>query len=228
MVVRVIDVETTGIDPATDAIVQIASVDLVRGGGITNQMTQLVNPGRPIPPVASAVHHIIDADVATAPPITEAVQRFKGADAYVAHNAQFDSGFLAAAGLAYPTWVCTFKVALRLWPDLASHSNQCLRYSLGLVEPFGIKRDLIKPHDAISDVTVTAAVLQFMMEMATWADMRAWSDAPALHTRFRFGKHNGQRFDEVPADYLDWVIAKSDLSDDIKYSARYWLQQRKI
>jgi len=32
MVVRVIDIETTGIDPATDAIIEIASVDLVRGG----------------------------------------------------------------------------------------------------------------------------------------------------------------------------------------------------
>ena len=34
--IRIIDIETNGIDPATDAIIEIASVDMVRGGGITN------------------------------------------------------------------------------------------------------------------------------------------------------------------------------------------------
>lgn len=49
--IRLIDIETTGIDPATDAIIEIASIDLVRGGGITNAMDTLVPPG------ASAIHH---------------------------------------------------------------------------------------------------------------------------------------------------------------------------
>ena len=44
--IRVIDIETTGIDPATDAIIEIASVDMVRGGGITNAMDTLVRPGK--------------------------------------------------------------------------------------------------------------------------------------------------------------------------------------
>jgi DNA polymerase III epsilon subunit-like protein len=61
--IRVIDIETTGIDPATDAIIEIASVDMVRGGGITNAMGTLVRPGKPIPPGASAIHHIIDEDL---------------------------------------------------------------------------------------------------------------------------------------------------------------------
>ena len=46
MVVRVIDIETTGIDPASDAIIEIASVDLVRGGGIVNARSTYVAPGR--------------------------------------------------------------------------------------------------------------------------------------------------------------------------------------
>src|SRR5262249_61010697 len=65
--IRVIDIETTGTDPASDAILEIASVDLVRGGGITNAMDTLVRPGKPIPPGASAVHHIVDEDVQRAP-----------------------------------------------------------------------------------------------------------------------------------------------------------------
>ena len=65
--ILVIDIETTGIDPATDAIIEIASVELVRDGGIANPMDTLVRPTRPIPPAASAVHHIVDEDVASAP-----------------------------------------------------------------------------------------------------------------------------------------------------------------
>ena len=61
--IRVIDIETTGIDPAADAIIEIASVDMVRGGGITNPMDTLVRPGKPVPPGASAIHHCASAPV---------------------------------------------------------------------------------------------------------------------------------------------------------------------
>jgi exonuclease len=47
--IRVIDIETTGTDPSTDEIIEIASADMVRGGGITNAMDTLVRPSRPIP-----------------------------------------------------------------------------------------------------------------------------------------------------------------------------------
>jgi exodeoxyribonuclease X len=84
--IRVIDNETTGIDPGTDAIIEIASVDMVRDGGITNAMDTLVRPNKLIPPGASAVHHIVDEDVAHAPAFDEVIDRFRGADFYVAHN----------------------------------------------------------------------------------------------------------------------------------------------
>jgi Exonuclease len=89
--IRVIDIETTGLDPASDAIIEIASVDMVRDGGITNAMDTLVRSGRSIPPGASAIHHIIDEDLKDAPLLTEVIDRFKGADAYVAHNCGFEN-----------------------------------------------------------------------------------------------------------------------------------------
>ena len=73
MTVRIIDVETTGTDPTKDAIIEIGSVDLVADGSITNQQSTLVRPGIPVPPESSAVHHLINADVAGAPPIMEVV-----------------------------------------------------------------------------------------------------------------------------------------------------------
>ena len=97
--IRVIDIETTGIDPTTDAIIEIASVDMVRGGGITNAMDTLVHPGKPVPPRASAIHHIIDDDLKDAPSLSEVIDRFRGADVYVAHNCEFERAFFAAQSI---------------------------------------------------------------------------------------------------------------------------------
>ena len=69
MVVRVIDVETTGTDPKIDAIIEIASVDVLKDGTIANRQSVLVRPPIPVPPESSAVHHLIDEDLAVAPPL---------------------------------------------------------------------------------------------------------------------------------------------------------------
>jgi exodeoxyribonuclease X len=72
MVVRVIDIETTGTDPECDAVIEIASVDVLADGSITNRVSTLVRPGISVPPEASAVHHLIDEDLSGAPPLMDA------------------------------------------------------------------------------------------------------------------------------------------------------------
>ena len=228
--IRVIDIETTGIDPATDAIIEIASVDMVREGGITNAMDTLVRPGKPIPPGASAVHHIVDEDVQSAPNLSDVVDPFRGADYYVAHNCEFEQSFFAAQGIELGPWICTYKCALRVWPELEGHSNQELRYALGRATPFaGFDRSTISPHRAAFDVVVTAAIFEELIKKARWSELVQWSSEPALHTKFQFGKYRGRRYDAIAAsdpDYLRWIIEKSELEEGIKYSARHWLAAR--
>ena len=172
MTVRVIDIETTGTDPTVDAIIEIASVDLLKDGTIANQRTALVRPPLSVPPEASAVHHLIDEDLAFAPELGEVLDQFRGADAYVAHNADFERSFLERL-LGDALWACTYKCALRIWPDLLSHSNQALRYRLGLVNPFSIDRHTLSPHRALSDAIVTAAVFNEIAKHATWPELCA-------------------------------------------------------
>jgi exodeoxyribonuclease X len=226
MVVRVIDIETTGIDPVVDAIIEIASVDLLKDGTITNQRSTLVRPPIPVPPESSAVHHLIDEDLAFVPELDDVLDQFKGADAYVAHNADFERSFLERR-LGDALWACTYKCALRIWPDLLAHNNQALRYRLGFVNPFGIDRHTLSPHRALSDAIVTAAVFMEITKHAAWAEIVRWSSEPALLSIFRFGKHRGERFDAVPEDYLRWIVeGQNELSEDVKASARYWLDRR--
>lgn len=224
MTISCIDIETTGIDPERDAIVEIASVDLLREGGITNRREALVKAGIPMPAEASAVHHLIDADLVDAPALEQVIDRFKGADAYVAHNCSFEQSFLGKY-LGETTWICTYKCALRVWPGLISHSNQAIRYTLGLVNPHGIDRKTLNPHRALSDVIVTSAILQELLKQAKWGDLVQWSGEPALLTVFGFGKYRGQRFDQAPRDYLEWIAdGQNDLREDVKFSARHWLR----
>ena len=226
MTVRVIDIETTGIDPTVDAIIEIASVDLLKDGTITNQRSTLVRPPVPVPPESSAVHHLIDEDLAFAPQLDDVLDQFRGADAYVAHNADFERAFLEHL-LGEALWACTYKSALRIWPDLLSHSNQALRYQMGFVSPFGIDRHTLSPHRALSDAIVTAGVFMEITKHATWPELVRWSNEPALHTRLPLGKHRGERFDAVPEDYLRWIVeGQNELREEVKASARYWLDRR--
>lgn len=93
------DLETTGIQPEADAIVEIGAVRFI--DGIPQApFSALVNPMRKIPPDAIAVHGITDAEVSDKPPIRDHMAPLA---AYcedlpmVAHNARFDFKFLEAA-----------------------------------------------------------------------------------------------------------------------------------
>ena len=114
------------------------------------------------------MHHLIDEDLAFAPQLDEVLDQFKGADAYVAHNADFERSFLEHL-LGDALWACTYKCALRIWPDLPAHNNQALRYRLGFVNPFGIDRHTLSPHRALSDAIVTAAVFMEITKHAFWS-----------------------------------------------------------
>src|SRR2546423_7700525 len=94
MIIRCLDIETTGLDATKDAIVKIASVDVRRDGSIISTAETLVQAGMPLSPAASAIHHLIDADLKYAPALADVIQRFVEADAYVAPNCSFEKSFL--------------------------------------------------------------------------------------------------------------------------------------
>ena len=198
--IRVIDIETTGIDPASDAIIEIASVDMVRGGGITNAMDTLVRPASPFRPAPRPSITSSMRTCRTRRCWPRSIDRFKGADVYVAHNCEFERSFFAAQGIELGPWICTYKCALRVWPDFDGHSNQELRYALGRATPFpGFERGSISPHRAAFDVIVTAAIFEELIKHARWSELVQWSAEPALYTRFHFGKYRGRRYDEIAA-----------------------------
>jgi DNA polymerase III epsilon subunit family exonuclease len=109
------DLETTGLDPKSDAIIEIAMVRFDENGTI-EEFSSLVNPGISISEEVENITGISDADVADAPgfgDIREKVAAFFGSDPVLAHNADFDTGFLSSYGFDFSdrTVIDTFKVA---------------------------------------------------------------------------------------------------------------------
>ncbi|MDU8913227.1 3'-5' exonuclease [Aestuariicoccus sp. MJ-SS9] len=94
----VFDTETTGLLPHKDAIVQIGALRVVNGRIVPGEeIDQLVDPRRPIPPASTKVHGVSDAMVVGKPGIEEAgrkLHRFARDAVIVAHNAPFDMAFL--------------------------------------------------------------------------------------------------------------------------------------
>lgn len=218
--VRVIDTETTGLNPETDRVVEIAKIDWI-DGEIGYPLSQLIDPGMPIPAMAKSIHHIIEADVAGMPSLEVALPAFLGADIAAAHFADFDRKFLPPDFAKY--WVCTWKVSLRIWPELESHSNQFLRYHLGLPNPpDGL------PHRAAYDVFVTAHLFAEELKHMTVKQMVSISREPGFLHWCPGQKHKGKTFEEVAdldPSYLTWMADKSDMGEAEKFTAKTWLQR---
>ncbi|MCC8967896.1 3'-5' exonuclease [Bradyrhizobium sp. Pear76] len=227
MLFRVWDCETTGMPPDA-ALCEIGYCDVRTNAGelvnIGEPTGMLVNPKRPMPPEARAIHHISDADLANAPPIDKGLIALNhpSVDVFVAHNAGFEQQFFTGAG---KPWICTLKVARRLWPECPSHTNQCLRYFLGIELDDALA---MPPHRAAPDAYVTAHILvEAIKAGASLADMIEWTAGPSLLPRVTFGKHKGSAWSDLPGDYLSWIVNKSEMDADTKFTARHHLDERR-
>ena len=165
----VFDVETTGMSPVNDRIVEIAAIRVEADGELRRFQT-LLNPGRPIPAAATAVHHISDEMVKDAPHFKEAAVRFlelAEESTLVAHNALFDLGFLqeSLSRTGMPLWRGKTLDSLRLLrkthPGLPSYSLQSLRAYFGLPSEKGMNA-----HRAGADVEWTVQVLEIALTEA--------------------------------------------------------------
>jgi DNA polymerase III epsilon subunit family exonuclease len=160
----VFDCETTGTNTAEDEIVSLALVRLDPDGIEVARYETLVQPSRPIPAGATAVHGISDDDVADAPRFAQIASELLGlldGAVFVAHNASFDLGMLrhafARVGLDYrPVDVACTLEAFRLLEPLAdNHRLQSICARRGI--------ELNGAHEAIGDVLATVALLRLLL-----------------------------------------------------------------
>ena len=229
--VRVIDLETTGSNPPAHAVCEIGWQDVVLGDDgqwslDARHGASFVDPGRSIPPVTMAVHHIMDEDVAGAPfwpEIAPSILRpEEGAAALAAHRASFEQRFCTPKLSGGAPWICTWKCALRLWPDSPSFSNQVLRYWR---MPEGLDHARGLPvHRAFPDAYVTAHHLRDQLNEAGFDQLLIWSAEPGLLPRVPYGADRGTYWHELDDDVLKRYT--SDRNEDVRFSARKEVERR--
>ena len=156
-----LDIETTGLDPKRDRIIEIGAVRS-ENGVETAVFQSFVNPGIPIPSFITDLTGIRDELVADAPRVSEVITEFAdfvGKSPVLAHNASFDLAFLRAGGMQQPNLVLdTIELANILIP-LAP------RYGLGaLAEHLGI--ELLHAHRALEDARATSELFWKLWQRA--------------------------------------------------------------
>lgn len=161
----VFDIETTGLSKEIESITEIGAVKVV-DGKIIDRFSTFVNPERPIPAEITKLTGITNEMVADAPVITEILPKFLEfcQDAVlVAHNANFDTGFIRLnaerkCGIEVKNTVLdTLELSRALLPELKKHKLDIICEQLGV--------SLEGHHRAVNDAEATAEVFLKFIDM---------------------------------------------------------------
>ena len=159
----VFDIETTGLSFRTEKITEIGAIK-IKNGQIIDTFECFVNPEKPIPYEVIKVTHITDDMVRDAETIKQVLPKFlefAGTSVLVAHNANFDVGFMRhfaeKQGINFePTYIDTLGIARDMFPDYK-------KFKLGIIaENLGIRVDVA--HRALDDVKTLVKVFEVMID----------------------------------------------------------------
>ncbi|MCR9125825.1 MAG: 3'-5' exonuclease [Rhodobacteraceae bacterium] len=159
----VFDSETTGLNPETDAVVQLGAVRVVNGRIVPGEVFEtLVDPGRPIPAAATRVHGIGDDMVRGAPDMAHAcaaLHAFARGATIVAHNAPFDMAFVhRETGVSFDNPVLdTVHLSAVVFGGSADHTLDAICDRLSIEIPEALR------HTALGDAMATAQALVAML-----------------------------------------------------------------
>lgn len=238
------DLETTGIDPLSDRIVEIAALR-VEPDGRREERSRRVNPERPIPPAATAVHGIRDEDVRDEPPFRRIA---RGLLDWIgdADLAGFNVRRFDLVLLDRELRDCGLDLGLggRRVVDAMTIFHRMERRDLSAAVRLYLGREHADAHSATADVTAAAQVLEAQLER--YPDLPRTVEGLDAFTRpdaeggersakfvwrtegavFAFGKHQGRTLREIAAqapDYLRWILS-SDFPADAKELVRLALE----
>lgn len=160
----IFDLETTGLSAATERIIEIGAVK-VENGEISESFDLFVDPEKAITPEITRLTSITNEMVAGAPKEADALEQFfrfcDGCDILVAHNADFDMGFLRAAIRRCgreedPVQIDTLVMARAMYPELKKHKLDTIAERLGVTQKHH--------HRADDDARVLAEIFLKMVQ----------------------------------------------------------------
>lgn len=228
-----LDTETTGPDPSSAEVCEVAFI-LAEYSGFRSEAGEtrfesLVKPSVPIPPEASAVNGISNRMVKDAPPAekirSSIASLVNQADYLSAHNLPYDYAILKRqypglfSSFGPDRQVDTLRLSRHIWQDIPSHSLQALRYR------FELDADLQgDAHRALFDTELVRALLDYSFQQETlvpagedWNELVKLIASPLEVKIFSFGKYRGSLVEDTVAgdpDYIKWLLRQKWLADE--------------
>lgn len=160
----VLDIETTGLDPCFDEIIEISALR-VRSADVTDTFSSLVKPSEPVSDFITELTGITNEMLDDAPPIYDVLPRFirfVGDDIVVGHNVNFDINFLydQSACLGLPPFgndfLDTMRLSRKLFPELKNHKLDTL------AQFFEVPRSI--SHRATADCEATNSIYRHICQ----------------------------------------------------------------
>jgi len=161
-----LDLETTGLDPESDQIIEIGAVKF-QGEKILDTFNTLVDPGCSLPYRVSLLTGIIPEELQVAPPfaaVAANIRSFVGSHPIIGQNIGFDLGFLSSQGISFPNTVYDIlEIAYILLPQLSEYSLPALAEQLEVSSPVY--------HRALADAVTAKDVFLSLLEKAYQLDL---------------------------------------------------------
>ncbi|MBI2269705.1 MAG: 3'-5' exonuclease [Bacteroidetes bacterium] len=221
------DLETTGVNVASDRIVEI-SILKINPDGSKDIKTKKINPTIPIPPQSSAIHGIKDEDVKDCPTFKSVARELntflEGCDLAGYNSNKFDIPLLVEEFLRAEI---DFEMAGRKCIDVQNIFHKKEQRTLSAAYKFYCKKDLENAHSAEADIIATQEILEAQLDK--YPDLK--NDAAFLHDFsmqnsavdlagriiynkegvevFNFGKHTGKSVEVIfktEPSYYQWMM----------------------
>ncbi|MBI9043924.1 MAG: DEAD/DEAH box helicase family protein [Anaerolineaceae bacterium] len=177
-----LDLETTGLDPESDAITEIGVVKFV-GNQIEDEYSTLINPNKRIPQEITQLTGITNSMVKNAPQIEEVLPDlidFIGNCPIIGHNIGFDLAFLHKFGIfIHNEAIDTYELASVLMPGSPRYSLEALTLSLG----FPLKES----HRALEDARNTTSLFNYLYEKSLELPIEMVADFVRFSDPFNWG-----------------------------------------
>ncbi len=233
-----LDLETTGLVPSQDRIVELAIIKVTPSGDVLERVRRF-NPGMPIPPEATAVHGITDDDIRDEAPFAKRALSLavllEGTDLAGFNVRRFDLPMLMAE---FRRSGIPFEARGRRVIDMQAIFHREERRDLSAAARFYLGREHPEAHSALGDIRTSAAVLSAQLEryvhlprdldglhaycdeyLPIESELERWFRRSEDGGRvFRRGKHKGRTLAEVALhepDYLSWMLATDDMDGEV-------------
>ncbi len=226
-----LDTETTGVDTEKADICEVAFLLTTYEGFIRQPqrdvlLQELILPPNPVPPEASAIHHITNEMLSGKPSISDLsgkIAELVGkADIISAHNTPFDLAILKRqlpeifGNIDKGMILDSLRLSRHIWPSIPSHSLQALRYRFNLDAATG------DAHRAMFDTVLVRSLIEYVLannptSHSSWTDLVSYTQSALEIKIFSFGKHRGKLVEDIISqdrDYIKWLLRQAWVPTD--------------